>query len=97
MDSLSKKVWFLVEIISSDGTNSVVRGQLCDKTDFEIKVPSWMVEPIEDKPPFKGWLTVDYHGETNGRTSITLPAPILDKGHRISVEPSKVNKLRIKL
>lgn len=97
MDSLNEKVWLLVEIISSDDTNSIIKGELFDKTKFKIQVPSWMVEPIEDKHPLKGWLTVDYHGEANGRISITLPAPILNMGHRISVSPSKINKLRIKL
>lgn len=100
MDKLSNKSWLLIEVVSSDDVDSIVKGELYDGTEFKIRVPNWAIEPIENKNPpqgSQGWLTVDYHGETNGRASITLPAPILEMGHRISVDPKTLNKLRIKL
>lgn len=90
MDRLNQKCWYLVNIAGFKGDMVRVRGSLFDDTAFEIYVHKHLVDPVVDNPK-QGWLQVDFNGEAGGRSAISLPAPILDKGHEISVSNKLLN------
>lgn len=91
---MEEKAWLLCKIVEEKKRTTVVRSQLFDETSFEIEPDKWSVAPIEtaeDKPlAWDAWLAVTYHGQAkkDKKVSITLPAPILGVGERISVDSS---------
>lgn len=93
MDTLNPKAWLLVKILETLDENQIVEGELCDGSVFRIKVNKWLVSPLKDKPDH-GWIEVDFVGEDNKRASVSLPAPILDKGHKVTVPSEKIKKYR---
>ena len=97
MDKLNNKAWLLVKVLEKVVGYSIVESELFDTTKFKIKVPTWKVTMLKEPLPgheTEGWLEVDYHGEVGNRASISLPAPILDKGHEVSVNSKSLNLQR---
>ena len=83
-----------VQITEETPTIRTVRGLLHDNTHFVCKVPYWDVHKTEEKEDgFNvGWLKVEHCGQRQDIVSITLPGPILDKGHSISVSATRMRR-----
>jgi hypothetical protein len=90
---MNEQVLFLCEIKEKTRTGYTLKGELQDETVFEVEVPKHLVTPIENTNPQRAWLQVEYSGEANMVASITLPKPVLDFGHKISVSTSRIKRV----
>lgn len=94
---MNEKAYLLVDILEEVNQHMKVRSYFEDDTSFELMVSKHDVTkmPSSSNPaihPNRGWLLVDYSGEANQRASITLPAPILNQGKRITVSSRRINR-----
>lgn len=92
-----EKAEFLVDILEDNGNKLRVRGFLQDESPFELWVDKYDIKKMQKsedpkKHPFRGWLTVDYFGESNRIASIQLPKPTMNLGHRVSVSTSHLRR-----
>ena len=88
---MNKQAWLLVNILAESGEERTVGSTLIDGTDFTIKVHRRLLDPIVAKgKPTRGWLRVEWHGTAQRKASITLPAPIINHGPRITVDNGKI-------
>lgn len=90
---MNEAVWLLVEIVETKDEWTKVKSELFDGTNFEIVVRDHDLTRIEkDSSVKRAWLMVESHGIHGDRVSIELPRPVLDKGHRVSVDMKRINK-----
>ena len=82
---MNEKVLLLCQIVERVKEGYKLKSQLQDESEFEVVVPPHYVTPIENTNPQRAWLEVECSGESNRVASITLPKPILDLGHKITV------------
>jgi hypothetical protein len=88
---MNEPALLLVEILETKGRKSKVRTLLEDDTEVIFEAPTYEIMPIKGNPP-RGWLNVVFSGENNKRASVTLPTPILNMGHRITVSTSRIKR-----
>lgn len=89
---MNDPAFLLVDILEVKSKTTKVRTVLHDDTEVIFEVSSHDLSPIEASKPSRGWLNVQFSGENNRRASITLPAPVLDMGHRITVSTSRIKR-----
>ena len=80
-----------VQIVRTEGRETVLRGEIFDGESFEFKVMNYLVKPDPDDPQ-KGWILVEISGRNHNRCSIVLPGPSLKFGDRISVDALKLRR-----
>ena len=88
--------WLLVDILEEKDGLLKIESELIDGSKFTIAVRKYLVTEISSANPQKrGWLAVDFFGQRDNQVSITLPQPILNHGHKVVVDVSRINlKLR---
>lgn len=88
---MNEKGWLLCEIKEEDRSGYLLKSELFDGTPFEVKVP---ITKAVKSGNNRAWLEIEWQGKEPGGTkySITLPYPVLNFGHRISVHESRLNK-----
>ncbi len=76
--------WLYVKIIDDKASyqRTKIRGILFDESEFEILVDNNSLKEIDG---INAWLKIQYHGQNEKQSSITLPSPILNLGHKITV------------
>jgi hypothetical protein len=90
---MNERAFLLCEIIEEKKGHFTIKSWLQDETEFNLIVPNHYITLIDNTNPQRAWLEVEYSGESNRVAAITLPKPILDKGHKISVRTSKVKRV----
>jgi len=90
---MNERAFLLCEVIGEKKGQCTIKSWLQDDTEFKLAVPKHYVTLIDNTDPQRAWLEVEYSGESNRVAAITLPKPILDKGHKISVPTSKVKRV----
>jgi len=90
---MNERAFLLCEIIGKERGQYTIKSWLQDDTEFELGVPQHYVTLIDNTDPQRAWLEVQYSGESNRVAAITLPKPILDKGHKISVPTKTVKRV----
>lgn len=93
---MNERMFLLCEVLEKIDNKYKLRSYLQDGMAFEVIVPEQEVELISPGPPPSAWLAVESSGERYGDVSITLPAPILDKGHKITVSMDRVARTPFK-
>jgi hypothetical protein len=90
---MNEKALLLCEVIEQKKGDCTIRSWLQDDTEFIFTVPKHFVTLIENTDPQRAWLQVEYAGESNRTASVTLPKPILNMGHKVSVPTNKVKRI----
>jgi len=90
---MNEKVLLLCQIVERTKNGFKLKSQLQDDTEFDVVVPRHFVTPIENTDPQRAWLEVECSGESNRVASITLPKPILEIGHKITVQTKNIKRI----
>jgi hypothetical protein len=91
---MNERAYLHCRVIEEKGDQFKLRSDLQDGTEFEVVVNSQhLVEKIANSKPPACWLLVQFSGEQNEVATITLPAPIIDKGHRITVKTNHIQRI----
>lgn len=88
---MNEKGWLLCEIKEEGRGGYLLTSELFDGTPFELKVPKTSAVKSGTS---RAWLEIEWQGKEPGGTkySITLPYPVLNFGHRISIHENRLNK-----
>lgn len=89
---MNENVKLRCNILERQGGRVKVQSQLSDGAMFDLWVTKHDVESIEGTAPEEGWLNCVYSGDHNKIASITLPAPALNHGYKVSVPMSRVRR-----
>ena len=90
---MNERAYLHCRIVEESGHQFKLKSDLQDGTEFEIIVPhQHLVRKIENSKPPACWLLVEFSGEQNEVATITLPVPITDKGHRITVRTNHIER-----
>lgn len=82
---MDRRMKLLVKISEDLDKELLVSSQLYDGTPFQIKVPKYLVE-VTNQEKNQAWIAVSVHGlQDGGKASVTLPAPILNAGHKVLI------------
>lgn len=83
------KAWIEVSINDVSGDNYIVSSHIFDNTPFSIIAPSAKLEidPTNNK---KALLEVGVVGTNHSYTEIMLPAPVLNMGYTVRLQPHQV-------
>lgn len=87
-----ERAWLLCDVPGRTASHVDVECEMFDGTEFRLTVERHLVRFLEadEQNPKRGYLEIKYSGEEDRRASITLPVPILDIGHRITVSTDKI-------
>lgn len=94
---MNEQALLLVDVLEEQHGQLKVRSFLDDGTPFELVVHKHEVVriPPSDDPkihPDRGWMNVEFSGESHQRANITLPAPAIQLGHKVTVSTSRIQK-----
>jgi len=91
---MNERAFLHCRIVEERGNRFKLKSDLQDGTEFEIVVSSGhLVQKIGNSKPPACWLLVEFSGEQNEIATITLPVPIVDKGHRITVKTNHIQRI----
>jgi hypothetical protein len=83
------KAWIEVSITEVLNDNYVVSSHIFDNTPFSIIAPSAKVE-VDSNNNKKGLLEIGIVGTNYNYTEIMLPAPVLNMGYTVRMQPNQV-------
>ncbi len=83
--------WLLVDVLEEQNGLLKIQSELIDGSKFIIAVKKYLVTEIDSATAKRGWLAVDFFGQSGNQVSITLPQPILNHGHKVVVDVSRIN------
>lgn len=94
---MNEQALLLVDVLEEQRGQLKVRSFLDDGSPFELVVNKHEVVriPPSDDPkihPDRGWMNVEFSGENHQRANITLPAPAIQLGHKVTVSTSRIKK-----
>jgi hypothetical protein len=89
---MNENVKLKCKLLERNGSQVKVQSQLSDGASFDLWVRKHDIEAIEGSTPEECWLNCTYSGDHNKIASITLPAPALNVGHKVSVPMSLVRR-----
>ena len=91
---MNEQVLFLVDIVKKVDDRFVeVKVTHQDDSQDSLVVEKYGLQAIDGSAPQQGWLKVEFSGERDGLSSIELPAPILNKGKRLSVKTERIKRM----
>jgi hypothetical protein len=88
---MNEKVLFLVDVVEPI-ENRMVKVQVThlDDTVDTLAVSKYDLQMIDGGK--QAWLKVEFSGEKDGLASIEMPAPILNKGKRLTVKTERIKR-----
>ena len=88
---MNERAFLLCNVIDRKDDNVKLKSELQDDSEFELIVSQHSIQMLDDG--FRCWLEVEYSGEYEGIATITLPKPIIDKGHRVTVRTNRIKRV----
>ena len=87
-----ERAWLLCDVPERNQSHVDVTSEMFDGTEFRLTVRRHLVRFLEadEQNPKRGYLEIQYSGEEDRRATITLPVPILDMGHKITVSTDRI-------
>jgi hypothetical protein len=87
---MNERAFLLCEVVDRRGNEVKIKSRLHDDSEFEIAVPRHDITMLDNGR--ECWVEVEYSGERERIATITLPKPIIDKGHRITVKTDRIKR-----
>jgi len=90
---MNERAYLYCQVVSSKKDEVLIKSELLDETQFELEVSKHSIMHIDNSSPPACWLEITYSGERDEVATISLPRPIIDKGHRITVATNRIQRI----